>query len=115
MTADRWHVGFVDLSGGAGLLGQVEGRTAKTVSDWIGAQTGAWRDGVLRFVAIDMCTIFKSAIRTSLPRAVLVVDRFHVAQLANNAVTEVRRRVTPSSSADAGAARATGNGSCATG
>jgi transposase len=29
-----------------------------------------------------------------LPRAILVVDRFHVVQLANNAVTEVRRRVT---------------------
>nr|WP_241825596.1 transposase family protein [Micromonospora sp. CB01531] len=26
-TADRWHVGFVDLSGGQGLLAQVEGRT----------------------------------------------------------------------------------------
>lgn len=24
VTADRWHVGFVDLGGGAGLLGQVE-------------------------------------------------------------------------------------------
>jgi hypothetical protein len=35
VTADRWHVGFVDLSGSAGLLGQVEGRTARTVSAWI--------------------------------------------------------------------------------
>jgi transposase len=41
-----------------------------------------------------MCTVFKSAIRTSLPHATLVVDRFHVAQLANAALTEVRRRVT---------------------
>lgn len=41
-----------------------------------------------------MCTIFKSAVRTSLPNTVLVVDRFHVVQLANNAVTEIRRRVT---------------------
>ena len=66
VTADRWHVGFVNLNGEAGLLGQVEGCTAKTVSDWIEAQTGTWRNGV-RFVAIDMCTIFKSAVRTSLP------------------------------------------------
>ncbi|WP_194894489.1 ISL3 family transposase [Catenulispora pinistramenti] len=93
VTADRWHVGFVDLFGGAGLLGQVEGRTAKKVSGWIEAQTDAWRSGV-RFVAIDMCTIFKSAVRASLPHATLVVDRFHVAQLANTALTEVRRRVT---------------------
>jgi transposase len=93
VTADRWHAGFVDLSGGAGLLGQVEGRTAKSVSAWIKAQTPEWRAGV-RFVAIDMCAIFKSAVRTSLPHAILVVDRFHIAQLANAAVTEVRRRVT---------------------
>lgn len=39
VTADRWHVGFVDLLGGAGLLGQVEDRTAKKVSGWIQAQT----------------------------------------------------------------------------
>jgi len=52
VTADRWHVGFVDLSGGAGLLGQVEGHTGKTVSGWIEAQTDTWRSGA-RFVAID--------------------------------------------------------------
>jgi transposase len=45
-------------------------------------------------VAIDMCTIFKAAIRDALPRARLVVDHFHLVQLANQALTEVRRRVT---------------------
>ena len=93
VTADRWHVGFCDLSGGAGLLGQIEGRCAATVSAWLDAQSDAWRAGV-RVVAIDMCTVFKSAVRDSLPHAVLVVDRFHLAQLANTALTEVRRRVT---------------------
>jgi transposase len=93
VVADRWHVGFVDLSGGSGLLGQIEGRTAAAVSAWIDGQTKQWRDGV-RFVAIDMCTIFKAAVRASLPHTTLVVDRFHVAQLANTALTEVRRRVT---------------------
>jgi hypothetical protein len=34
VVADRWHVGLVDLVGGAGLLGQVEGRTAASVSAW---------------------------------------------------------------------------------
>jgi transposase len=93
VVADRWHVGMVDLTGGAGLLGQVEGRTAATVSQWIDARSAAWRAGV-RVVAIDMCTVFKAAVRDSLPHATLVVDRFHVAQLANAALTEVRRRVT---------------------
>jgi transposase len=48
----------------------------------------------VKVVAIDMCTVFKAAIRRSLPHAAIVVDRFHLAQLANVAVTEVRRRVT---------------------
>jgi transposase len=92
-SVDRWHVGFCDLSGGQGLLGQVEGRNAQVVIDWLGQREQRWRDGV-RFVAIDMCTIFKSAIRQALPHATLVVDHFHLVQLANQAVTEVRRRVT---------------------
>jgi transposase len=92
-TVDRWHVGFCDLSGGQGLLGQVEGRNARAVIDWLRQRDRSWRDGV-RFVAIDMCTIFKSAIREVLPAATLVVDHFHLVQLANQALTEVRRRVT---------------------
>ncbi|MEV6815592.1 ISL3 family transposase [Micromonospora sp. NPDC051296] len=92
-TVDRWHVGFVDLSGGQGLLGQVEGRTAQVVADWLLARPPMWRDQV-RYVAIDMCTIFKSAIERVLPHAQLVVDHFHLVQLANATVTEVRRRVT---------------------
>lgn len=93
VVPDRWHVGFCDLTGGAGLLGQVEGRTVASVSEWIEAQAAEWRAGV-KAVAIDMCTVFKAAVTTSLPHAVLVVDRFHIVQLANNAVIEVRRRVT---------------------
>ena len=93
VTVDRWHVGFVDLAGGQGLLGQVEGRTSAAVRDWITQRGEDWRSAV-RFVAIDMCTIFKSAVRDVLPQARLVVDHFHLVQLANQALTEVRRRVT---------------------
>lgn len=92
-VVDRWHVGFVDLSGGQGLLGQVEGRTAQVVVDWLAARGRSWCDQV-RYVAIDMCTIFKSAITRMLPHAILVVDHFHLVQLANATLTEVRRRVT---------------------
>ncbi|MET8312284.1 transposase [Micromonospora sp. NPDC005173] len=78
-TVDRWHVGFCDLSGGQGLLGQVEGRTAQVVIDWLHGRAEQWRDAV-RYVAIDMCTIFKSAVRQVLPHAQLVVDHFHLVQ-----------------------------------
>ena len=52
-SVDRWHVGFCDLSGGQGLLGQVEGRTAEVVADWLLARPPQWREQV-RYVAIDM-------------------------------------------------------------
>jgi len=103
----------VDLSDGQGLLGQVEGRNAQAVVDWFTARPQAWRDQVC-YVAIDMCSVFKSAVRQTLPQATLVVDHFHIIQLANATVTEVRRRVPckPAAGADV---RATGNGNYATG
>jgi len=90
---DKWHVGFVDLYGGTGMLGQAEGRFADTVATWINSHDERWKAAV-KFVAIDMCQIFASAVRAELPGAALVVDRFHVVQLANRMVSEVRRRVT---------------------
>jgi transposase len=92
-SVDRWHVGFADLSGGQGLLGQIEGRTAGAVAAWLDARGQGWKSGV-EFVAIDMCTVFKAAVRAALPHATLVVDHFHLVQLANAALSEVRRRVT---------------------
>lgn len=92
-VVDRWHVGFVDLSGGRGLLGQVEGRTRAAVTAWLRERDAGWRRRV-KVVAIDMCSVFASAIAEALPHAVIVADHFHVVQLANRAVTEVRRRVT---------------------
>lgn len=93
VTADRWHIGFTDLNGGQGMLAQVEGRTADDVAYWLAAQPAAWRDRV-RYVAIDMCTVFLSAVHRYLPCAQVVVDHFHLVKLATDAVAEVRRRVT---------------------
>ncbi|MEV0348353.1 transposase [Nonomuraea sp. NPDC050680] len=47
----------------------------------------------MALVAITMCTIFKAAVRAVLPHATLVVDHFRAVQLANQALTEVRRRL----------------------
>ena len=74
------------------MLGQVEGRTADDVAYWLAQQTPAWRDRI-RYVAIDMCTVFVAAIRRYLPNATIVVDHFHVVKLANDTVAEVRRRI----------------------
>jgi transposase len=89
--ADRWHVCFYDLDGNQGLLGQVEGRTADDTAYWLAGATPAWRDAV-QVVAIDMCTIFASAVRRMLPRAAVAVDLFHIVQLAVKTTGDVRRR-----------------------
>src|ERR1039457_4237893 len=91
LLADRWHTCFFDLSGDQGLLGQVEGRTADDAAYWLGQAPAAWRDRV-EVVAIDMCSIYAAAIRRMLPQAQIVVDLFHVAQLAVKATGDVRRR-----------------------
>ncbi len=80
-----------DLSGDQGLLGQVEGRTADDAAYWLAQAPAAWRDRV-EVVAIDMCSIYAASIRRMLPQAQIVVDLFHVAQLAVKATGDVRRR-----------------------
>jgi transposase len=93
VLADRWHVGFTDIGGTQGMLGQVEGRTADDVAYWLACQPAPWRQRI-DCVTIDMCSIFVSAIRRILPHARIVVDHFHVVKLAGDVVDEVRRRVT---------------------
>lgn len=91
---DRWDTGFVDLTGAQGLLGQAEGRTTATVVGWLVARTPQFRAAV-RYVLIDPAAAYRNAITPELlPNAVVVVDHFHLVKLANDALTEVRRRVT---------------------
>ena len=73
------------------MLGQAEGRTADDAAYWLAGATPAWRDAV-QVVAIDMCTIYLSAVRRMLPHAAVAVDLFHVVQLAVKTAGDVRRR-----------------------
>jgi transposase len=90
-VADQWHTGFIDLTGGQGLLGQVEGRSAADVAGWLAARSPQWRAQV-QVVAIDMCPAYRAAVRRVLPNATLVVDHFHLVQLANQTVNLARHR-----------------------
>jgi transposase len=92
LLADRWHTCFFDLSGDQGLLGQVEGRTADDAAYWLAQCSPAWRDHI-QVAATGMCTIYASALRRMLPAARLVIDLFHVVQLAVKMTGDVRRRV----------------------
>ncbi|MFJ7529373.1 transposase [Streptomyces griseus] len=93
MTRDRWHTGFVDAVGSGGLLGQVEGRTVADVLVWLSTTPLTWRKAI-RYGAIDMSATYRSAIRTGLPEATVVVGHFDVVQLANKMLSLVRRRTT---------------------
>jgi transposase len=83
---------FVDLTGPQGLLGQTAGRTSKAVVAWLDERGQEWKDAV-RIVAMDPCASYRAAVRQALPNALIVADRFHLVRLANQAVTDVRRRV----------------------
>jgi len=92
VVADRWHTGFVDAAGTGGLLAQVEGRSSTAAITWLNAQPASWRAGITH-VTIDLSASYAKAVREALPDAVLVADRFHVVQLANQMVTDIRQRV----------------------
>lgn len=93
IRTDPWETGFVDIIGGQGLLGQVDGRTSTAVKGWLAARTQAFREGI-EVVVIDPHAGYAAAIRAELPHAVLAVDHFHLVMLANKAITAVRQRVT---------------------
>ena len=90
---ERFETNFTSLAGGGRLLGQVAGRTGKAVTGWLDDRGQCWKDQV-KFVAIDPCAVYRSAIEGALPQALIVVDHFHLVRLANQAVTRVRQRVT---------------------
>jgi transposase len=93
VRTDPWETGFVDLTGGQALLGQVDGRTSAAVQAWLAARTPEFRAGV-EVVVIDPHAGYAAAVRAALPDAQLAVDHFHLIMLANRVVTAVRQRVT---------------------
>jgi Transposase len=116
-VSGRWSLtggtsGSSTSTAGRGLLGQVEGNTSTAVADWLGQRSPAWREQV-RYVAIDTCSVFVCAIRQALPKATIVVDHLHTVQLANKALTEVRRRNTFTLQGGVGI-KVTASGTCVT-
>lgn len=85
--------GIVDLSGPtARLLDVVPGRSATALSEWVNQRSPQWRDGIA-VAALDPFRGYATALSTTLPSAVRVLDCFHVTRLGFAAVDDVRRRV----------------------
>jgi transposase len=96
--SDPWMTSFVDAGGDGStttgvLLGLAPGRSGTCVADWLAEQTQAFRDAV-RTVVIDPSAPYASGVRRALPQAAIAVDKWHLVRLANQALTQVRQRVT---------------------
>jgi transposase len=66
------------------------GKSSETLTEFFEV-LGPERARCLEVASIDMSAAYESVIRKHAPQAEIVFDRFHVARLANNALTEVRR------------------------
>jgi transposase len=95
---DKYVTVIIDLTsirdgtGPSRLLDMVEGRSKQVFKQWLAERPQAWRDQV-EVVAMDGFTGFKTAAAEELPDAVAVMDPFHVARLAGDALDRCRRRV----------------------
>jgi len=76
----------------ARLLDMVEGRSKAVFKTWLDAQSAAFRDGI-EVVAMDGFSGFKTAAAETVPDAVAVMDPFHVAALAGDALDRCRQRI----------------------
>lgn len=88
---EPWMTTFTNLATGQ-VIGVVDGRDSAAVKSWLKERPRWWRHRV-KVVAIDPSAAFRSAVRSWLPKARVSVDHFHLVKLANDVVTQVRRRV----------------------
>jgi transposase len=92
--ATTFATGIADLSPGrpARLLDVVEGRSGTVLAEWLADRDPAWRAGITT-ASLDPFRGYATALTSHLPKAVRVLDPFHVVRLALAAVDDVRRRV----------------------
>ena len=88
---EPWMSTIVNADTGQ-VLGIVDGRDSAAVGGWLAARSPAWRARI-QVVAIDPSAAFRRAIVEHLPHAQISVDPFHLVQLANLMVTQVRQRL----------------------
>ena len=47
--------------------------------------------GLIQYVAMDMWTPYRDAVQTVIPDPRIVIDKFHVVRMANDALEKVRK------------------------
>jgi transposase len=84
-----FHTAICDLLGKK-VIGIVEGQGRREVERYLDSLLQPER---VRAVAIDMHEPFRQAVQMCLPRAKVVVDKFHLIRHINNALDKVRSRL----------------------
>ncbi len=73
------------------ILAILPDREKKTLENWIDSLSAETRNSI-RFVSIDMWAPYFQAARSKLPRAKVVIDRFHVMKQLNMRLTQLRTK-----------------------
>ncbi len=73
------------------ILAVLPDREKQTLENWIESLSDQQKKAI-RFVSIDMWAPYYQAARNKLPRAKVVVDRFHVMKQLNQRLTQLRTR-----------------------
>jgi len=86
-----WATTIADV-GNHRLIDITPGRDTESVISWLAQRPQTWLDAIT-VGTLDMAATYRSVYRQILPHAVLVVDPFHLIQLANASLDKVRRFV----------------------
>ncbi len=86
-----WSTQIVDVRRGQ-LLDVVPARSAPEPCRWLAERDQEWLDRI-EWATLELSASYRTVFDTMLPHAIQVADPFHVAQLADRALDECRRRV----------------------
>ncbi|MFX7898773.1 transposase, partial [Acinetobacter baumannii] len=70
------------------IVNMLPNRDKKTVVNYLYQLEGKRE---IQYVAMDMWTPYRDAVQTVLPDARIVIDKFHVVRMANDALEKVRK------------------------
>ena len=74
------------------ILTVLPDRSKDTLIKWLSQLSDQQRKAI-KYVSIDMWTPYKEAVVKELPKAKLVVDRFHVMKHLNERISQIRRKI----------------------
>ncbi|MBS0569415.1 MAG: ISL3 family transposase [Proteobacteria bacterium] len=72
------------------VVNMLDNRNKTTVARYL---TGLQGKQSVQFVAIDMWGPYRDAVRTVLPQAHIIIDKFHVVRMANDALEKIRKNL----------------------